>query len=71
MIGQLEGKGDLVEIAVLHDLKKFEFVFFKPELPYSKICSFQVVRKHLNRGMFAHRDFNIKSDEFFAALFYS
>ena len=72
MIGQLGQNGDLLEMAILHDLTKFDFAFFKSETPYSEICRLQVVRDHLSRGMLAHRSAKLsKSNEFHAALFVS
>ena len=70
MIGQLEEKGDLVEIAILHKKDEYDFRFFKSDSPYTQIDEFQVVRYHLSRVMLAKRSAKVKgSDNFLAALF--
>ena len=72
MIGQVGQNGDLVQIAVLHDLTKFDFAFFKHETPYSEISRLQVDRDHWPRSMLAQRSTQLSgSDEFYAALFES
>ena len=60
MVGQLGEHGDLVEIAILHDLDKYDFKFFRSESPHSPIDTFQVVRNHLSRAMLAKRSAKVK-----------